>query len=136
MSDHILLLCIMVPAFGVFVLAALWLYFAYNLKAERLNARRSVPATPVGPSADDDSDGPPSSDPPASSDPGAAEQHHQPTKINPLALDLVLTLGTVYILGSILLALAVTDIVSDATVGALLAGMIGFVLGNRLGKSI
>jgi hypothetical protein len=109
MGDPTLLLAILIPGFGVFVLLALWLYFTFNRKAERLQSQNKNP---------DGSD------------------KTEPIKINPLALDLVLTLGTVYIVASVILVLSMMQLISDATVGALLAGMIGFVLGNRLGKSI
>jgi hypothetical protein len=109
MNDLAHLLAVLIPGFGVFVLLALWLYFAYNRNAEKLQSKDKNP--------DGSTKGP-------------------PVKINPLALDLVLTLGTVYIIASVILVLSVARLISDATVGALLAGMIGFVLGNRLGKSI
>lgn len=109
MNDPTLLLAVLIPGFGVFVLLALWLYFTFNRNAEKLQSSDKNP--------DGSTKGP-------------------PVKINPLALDLVLTLGTIYIISSVILVLAMTQLISDATVGALLAGMIGFVLGNRLGKSI
>lgn len=65
-----------------------------------------------------------------------AGEHYEPTKLNPLNLDLVLTVGTVYLIVSTLLILGMTGKINDATMGAILAGMVGFVLGNRLGKSI
>jgi hypothetical protein len=85
MDENYLLLAVLIPSFGVFTLLALWLYFAYNRKAEAINAKSSIPATPITPVSKESANG----DQDSSDDP---KPHHQRTKINPRAVDLVLTL--------------------------------------------